>query len=227
MKRVVTKHRKDLRMSKPIMYCTLDTETLGGAAKPEGIYNAGGTIHDRNGFIHAGFNLLIAEHFKEILDRAYYGKKNFDRYQQMIDCGIATMVPTEKQAIDLIDSLLTEYNVRYVMAFNTCFDLVKTACSSLITNREFIDIYEMAYTILRNRPSYKKYCNENGLMTKNGNPLCRVETIYGFLTNNPDFKEEHTAFSDARQEMEIFVKCVRAHQKYAKNFHCGERFGWV
>lgn len=210
-----------------IMYCTLDTETLGGAAKPEGIYNLGGTIHDRNGISVASFNILVAEHFQKILEKAFYGKKNFNRYQEMINNGAITVVATEAEAINLVDSLLNVYNVKYIMAFNTGFDLVRTACGKLVENREFIDIYEMAYTILRVRPSYKKYCIEHNFVSKTKNPRCNVETVYGFLTNNPDFEEEHTAFSDARQEMEIFVKCVKAHKKYNKNIHCCARFDWA
>ena len=33
-------------MNKTI-YCTLDTETVGGASEPSGTYNFGCTIHDR------------------------------------------------------------------------------------------------------------------------------------------------------------------------------------
>ena len=42
------------------MYCTLDTETFGGAANPKGIYNLGGRIHDREGNVVASFNYLIS-----------------------------------------------------------------------------------------------------------------------------------------------------------------------
>ena len=86
-------------MRKKTMYCTLDTETLGGAARPEGVYNAGGTIHDREGNIYASFNYIIAEHFRKIQDKAFYGKKNFPRYQQMINCGEASMLATEEEAV--------------------------------------------------------------------------------------------------------------------------------
>ena len=38
-------------MNKKIIYCTLDTETVGGASNPTGMYNLGCTIHDREGNI--------------------------------------------------------------------------------------------------------------------------------------------------------------------------------
>lgn len=210
--------------SRKTLYCTLDTETLGGASQPEGIYNLSGLIHDRLGNIHAVFNLIIAEHFNSILEKAHYGKATFYRYAEMIERGEVTLVPTEAEALALVDSLLSFYNVQYVMAYNTSFDLCKTSCKFLIENRNFIDIYQMAWEIFHHRPSYKKYCVENGFITKRGNPRQSVETTYGFLTKNPLFQEEHTAFSDASQEMEIFLACLRQHKKYSKNKHHGEYF---
>ena len=58
------------------IYCTLDTETVGGAAHPTGMYNVGAIIHDRKGEILATTSLLVMEHYDEIaLDS--YAKKNF------------------------------------------------------------------------------------------------------------------------------------------------------
>ena len=44
-------------MNKKIIYCTLDTETVGGASNPTGMYNLGCTIHDREGNIFATASL--------------------------------------------------------------------------------------------------------------------------------------------------------------------------
>lgn len=206
-------------MGKKIMYCVLDTETLGGAAEPEGVYNLGAIILDRTGKRYATVNYLVAEHYNKILEKAYYAKKTFHRYGEMIAEGSISVVATEQEMINALDSLLSFFDVKYVMAYNTFFDLVKTSCADLIKNREFIDIYQMATEIIINRPSYKKYCVTNGFLTKRGNPKQGVEQVYGFLTNNPNFSEEHTAYSDAAQEMEIFLKCLKAHKKYSKNIH--------
>ena len=111
------------------------------------------------------------------------------------------------------------------MAYNTSFDLCKTDCRTLIENREFIDIYQMAYEVIAKRTSYKKYCEKHGFLTKKGNPKCSVEVMYGYLNNDPHFIEEHTAFSDALNEKEIFVKCAKAKKKYTKNKHKGD--DWV
>ena len=44
------------------IYCTLDTETFGGAAFPKGIYHLAGIIHDRQG------NILATAFHPELTD---------------------------------------------------------------------------------------------------------------------------------------------------------------
>lgn len=206
------------------LLCILDTETVGGFSSDCQIYNAGGKIVDYRGHVYATFNYLVAEHFESILEKAHYGKKNFNRYLEMLDRGEITVVATEADLLKAVSALLDFYGVKYVLAYNTIFDLTRTSFQKLIENREFIDIYQMAYEIYYHRPSYRKFCIENGFLTKNGNPQQGVEQMYAFLTNNPAFEEEHTAYSDAAQEAEIFFACLRQHKRYTKNKHHGECF---
>ena len=46
----------------------------------------------------------------------------------MIKDGIVTMIPTEAAAVEMVDAICEFYNVRYMMAFNSGFDFVKTVC---------------------------------------------------------------------------------------------------
>jgi hypothetical protein len=41
------------------IYCTLDTETVGGACFGTGMYNLGIVIHDKDGNIFATTSLLV------------------------------------------------------------------------------------------------------------------------------------------------------------------------
>ncbi len=201
------------------IYCTLDTETFGGASKPKGIYHLGGLIHDRAGNVLACFNYVIAEHYGEIeLDS--YAKRNMERYTDMVKNGTATMIDTEVHAVEMVSSLCDFFNVRYVMAFNSGFDFGKTACKALLDGREFIDIWLMALQTLVIRKKYVTFCRENGL-TSSTKKSCSTsaQTVYAYLTGNPGYDEEHTALEDAKIEMEIFVKCVAAHKKFTKNCH--------
>lgn len=207
-------------MNKTI-YCTLDTETVGGACGGNDIYNLSGIIHDREGNYLATFNFIVAENFKRI-DEAFYGKKTFHRYGEMMGRGEITVIPTEAQAIEIVNNLLDFYNVRYVMAFNTAFDYTKTACSRLLEGREFIDIQLMAMQIFGGRKSYSDFCHANNFRSNKGRGnkcASSAEAYYAFISNNPDFEEEHTAFADSSIEVEIFVACLRAHKAFTKNCH--------
>lgn len=201
------------------IYCTLDTETVGGASKSKGIYHLGGIIHDRVGNILACFNYVIAEYYGEIqLDS--YAKRNMERYTKMVENGTATMIDTEAHAVEMVSSLCDFFNVRYVMAFNSGFDFGKTACKALLDGREFIDIWLAALQTLVIRKKYAEFCREHGLASgRKKSCSTSAETVYAYLTNNPNYDEEHTALEDAKIEMEIFVKCMAAHKKFTKNCH--------
>lgn len=201
------------------MYCTLDTETFGGVSNPKGIYHLAGIIHDRQGNIFATFNYLIAEYYEEI-EKDDYAKKNFTKYLDMIHNGIVTMISTEKDAISMVNALCDCYNVRYMMAYNTGFDFVKTACKDLIIDREFIDIYLMALQTITHIKKYAKFCNDNGFRSRSGKSVATsAESVYAYLTNNILYTEEHTAFEDSKIEMQIFLACLATHKKFTKNVH--------
>lgn len=203
------------------VYCTLDTETFGGAANPKGIYHLAGRVHDRNGAVMATFNYLICEHYDEI-NKDSYAKRNFHKYLEMVEAGSITMIDSETHAVDMVDALCNFYNVKYIMAFNSCFDLEKTMCSRLVENREFIDIYLMALQTITHRKAYAKFCRDNGFRAK-GKTSTSVATgaqaLYAYITNNPDYKEEHTALEDSKIEIEIFLACLKTHKKFTKNQH--------
>lgn len=202
------------------MYCTLDTETFGGACNPKGAYHIAGIIHDGDGTQAAQFNLVVAEHYNQIqLDS--YAKKNALKYREMCENGIVTTMPTEDAAIAYAKGLLDAYNVKYVMAYNSNFDFGRTKCRELLEGREYIDIWLMALQTLTIRKKYADFCRKHGFRSSTGKTCSTsAETVYAYLTGNNGYKEEHTAFEDSKIEMEIFLACRKAHKHYTKNCHC-------
>lgn len=203
------------------IYCTLDTETFGGASKPKGIYHLAGIVHDRNGQKLATFNYLIAEHYEEI-NKDEYAKKNFPKYLEMVADGHITMIDTEEHAVSMVDALCDYYAVKYMMAFNTGFDFCKTACAKLIEDREFIDIYLMALQTITHIKRYATFCRKHGLRSKGGkrqSVATSAEAVYAYITNNAEYQEEHTAMEDSKIEMEIFLACLATHKHFTKNTH--------
>ena len=201
------------------IYCTLDTETFGGASNPKGIYHLAGIIHTRKGEILATFNYLISEHYNEI-EKDSYAKRNFHKYADMIANGIVTSIPTEKMAVEMVNNLCEFYGVNVMTAYNSGFDFVKTECRELLNGRQFIDTWLMALQTITTKKSYEKFCVENGYLTKKRNLQTSAEVVYRFLTSNTDFIEEHTAFEDSKIEMQIFLECLKMHKKFTQNTHC-------
>lgn len=201
------------------MYLTLDTETVGGANKPKGFYHLGGIVHDRSGNIYGCFNLLVMEWYDEIKNDDY-AKKNFYKYAEMVKSGEVTIVPTEKDAIALVNAICEYYGVDYLMAFNSGFDYVKTKCKELLEGRQFIDIWLMALQTLAPKKDYQRFCHENELKSRNGKSIATsAESFYAYLTQNADYAEEHTALEDSKIEMQIFLACLRTHKAFTKNTH--------
>lgn len=201
------------------IYCTLDTETVGGAANPKGMYNLGCVIHDKDGNIFATASLLVMEHYNNI-EKNSYAKKNFHIYEERLNNGTISAVATERDAVEIVRNLCKFYNVKYVQAYNSAFDFKKTICRELLNDFEFIDIYLMALQTITHLKSYRKFCVANGFKTNSGKTCSTTaESVYAFITNNAEYTEEHTALSDAMIEKDIFVRCYKMHKKFTKNAH--------
>ena len=200
------------------IYCTLDTETVGGASKPTGFYHLGGIIHDRQGNVLGCFNYLVAEMFDLIKDDDY-AKKNFDLYLEMVEQGTATMIDTQENAVAMVNALCNYYEVTTMTAFNSGFDYCKTMCELLLNGREFIDLWLMALECICQKTSYKKFCEESGRYNNKGNCRTNAESVYAYLIGEPTYCEEHTALEDSKIELQIFNACIKSHKKFTQNTH--------
>ena len=150
---------------KKTIYCTLDTETVGGISNPTGMYNLGCVIHDNQGNIFATTSMLVMEHYDKIKNDGY-AKKNFPIYEERLCKGEMSAVATEAEAIAIVRNLCKFYGVKYVMAYNSVFDFTKTICRELLEDFEFIDIYLMALQTVTHLKKYAKFCRENKKYSK-------------------------------------------------------------
>lgn len=111
------------------------------------------------------------------------------------------------------------HNARFdVDALNTTVEWLTGYRFRALPNIEVWDSMKMAKSIFNQRPSYQNFCKENNFMTKHQTPRCQMtaEVIYRYITNNVEFKEEHTALADVQIEIEIVLACYRAHKKMEK-----------
>ena len=82
---------------------------------------------------------------------------------------------------------------------------------------EIWDTLEMAKSVVKDKPTYKNYCEKRGFLTANGKPKLTAEVLYRFISGEDDFVEHHKGIDDVEIEKEIFVYCKRQHKKMRKS----------
>lgn len=83
----------------------------------------------------------------------------------------------------------------------------------------------MSQDVIVPMPTYRKFCEENGYKTKNGQYRKTAEILYQFISGNHDFEEEHTGLADVMIEKKflpiVFVRrnpCESCCLRIPKNF---------
>ena len=87
---------------------------------------------------------------------------------------------------------------------------------SLLPYIEWYDTLKMARSVLGDMPTYKRFCENNGYLTKANQYRYTAEIIYRYLIFDNDFIEEHTGLSDCLIEKEILAYCFKQHKKMNK-----------
>jgi hypothetical protein len=77
---------------------------------------------------------------------------------------------------------------------------------------DICDTLKMARSVIGKMPTYRKFCIENGYITKNHQLRFTAEILYRFISGNNDFVESHTGLEDVMIEKEIMAYCFRQHK---------------
>ena len=126
--------------------------------------------------------------------------------QQMKDLGITTVcahnAAFDIRALNNTVREVTNGRVKYFFPYGT----------------EVWDTLKMARQVLGKMPSYRKFCEQNGYMTKHSTPRPRMtaEIIYRFITKDNSFTEAHTGLKDVEIEAQILKYILRQHKKCDK-----------
>lgn len=213
-------------MSKKTHVIFVDFETAKDMPN-QVFYDKGIAVCTLDGHINEEHSFVNSDVFykcKEDMATCYYVEK-LPKYYKAIHDGTRKVINTY-EARELVKALMKKYNTNIVCAYNTHFD--KTAANNtqkLATNGKysyfwpkdtvFWDAWLMAKDTICEMASYKKFCAENGFMTKHKTPRpqTKAETVYAFLTNNPNFTEEHQGLDDVRIEIAIMAACIKKHKK--------------
>ena len=214
----------------------IDTETVNGLDNPL-FYDLGYQIIDSQGNKYIERSYVNADIFlghRDLMQSAYYADK-IPQYWEDIKSGkrILTSMYNIRQQLQADCEL---YNCGFICAHNARFDYkALNNTQRYITKSkyryftpyglEWWDTLTMARSILSDKPSYLKFCQQhnnviNGMnshLTKAGKPRFTAEIIFQYISSNPAFRESHTGLEDVNIERQIFAWCKRQHKKMKKS----------
>ena len=120
---------------------------------------------------------------------------------------------------------IIKYNVTEVYAYNSDFDDKVIAyncdwfkCNNPLENLPVYDIWGYASEFITNNKAYHKFCDEHERFTDTGNYKGSAEVVYQYLTDNPDFIEEHMGIFDSEIEAEILFACINKGADWATGY---------
>lgn len=214
----------------------LDTETANTLTDEYGnldmtnvlVYDCGWSVVDTNGNIYEERSFVNRDIFceeRELMRSAYYAKK-IPQYVAEIQAGLRTMADTYEIRQHMLADM-EMYGITEVVAHNARFDLnaLNTTLRWQTKSRfrywfpygtDIWDTMKMARDVIHKMPTYKAFCEEYGLKTKNGRLSTTAESLYKFITNDPSFVESHTGLEDVQIEREIMFYCYRQHKPMRK-----------
>ena len=191
-------------------------------------YDLGFAVIDSHGRVYEAFSFILSDifnHEAELMQSAYYADK-IPKYKQDIAEG-KRIVSTAYEVHKLFCDKCEEYECKFACAHNMRFDL--TACNNLQrwTTKskyryffpygiELWDTMRMANDVICKMPTYRKFCEDNGYLTKNNQCRKTAEILYRFISQQDDFVEEHTGLEDVLIEVEILRYCIRQHKPMRK-----------
>ena len=170
-------------------------------------------------------NSDIFLHEKELMQSAYYAKK-IPQYWKDIWAG-KRKVATTAEIRKVLCEIVKEYDCKFICAHNAMFD-----CRALNNTQRWVtkskfryflpyglewwDTLKMARSVMGKMPTYRKFCEENGYLTKSGQLRFTAEICYRFITKDNNFVESHTGLEDVEIETEILRYCHRQHKVMKK-----------
>ena len=205
----------------------LDTETANSLDDPL-CYDVGfAVVNPFTGDVIEAQSYVVAEVFldKELMASAYFADK-IPSYWEDIESGKRKLArfSTIRKAVY---ETCRKYAIKKIFAHNMRFD--NRSCN--LTQRwltsskyryffpygvEMWDTLKMARSVMGKMPTYRKFCEANGYLTKSGQLRFTAEICYRFITKDNTFEESHTGLEDVEIETEILRYCHRQHKPMKK-----------
>lgn len=221
--------KRDKQVDKRHIYgIMLDTETANTQQEENGKldmrfvlpYDFGFAVIDSHGRVYEKFSFVNSDIYiyeKDLMRSAYYANK-LPQYEKDLAEGRRIMANTYNIRRIILEKI-KEYDCKFVCAHNARFDL--NACNNIQRwttkskyryffpyDIEFWDTLKMARDVLGKRPTYRKFCEENGYLTKQNQCRYTAEVIYQYIMQDTDFSESHTGLEDVEIEVQILAYLV-------------------
>jgi hypothetical protein len=120
---------------------------------------------------------------------------------------------------------IKKYGIEAVYAYNSDFDDKVIAyncdwfhCINPLENIPIYDIWGYASEFITCKPDYQAFCEDNERFTDTGNYKGSAEVVYQYITDNPDFIEEHMGLFDSEIEAAILYDCIKRGAKWATDY---------
>lgn len=217
--------RKNYYMVLDTETCPIDREIEEVTPKNMLVYDIGFSIVDKKGNIYRQGSYIVSEIFfgeyETKMQSSYYANK-IPRYFKDIANG-SRVVKTWSQISFILRKVIEEFDIGVVVAHNARFDFGAVVNTKeyleefpLLPYMEWWDSLKMARSVIGKMPTYKKFCLDNGYITKRGQLRFTAEILYRFIKNDNEFIESHTALEDTTIEKEILAYCFKQHKKMEK-----------
>ena len=214
----------------------LDTETANTFTDENGnldtsstlVYDMGWAVADKHGNIYRKKSFVNSDiffHEAELMKSAYYANK-IPKYLEDIEAGKRIVADTYGIRSALLNDI-ADYTVDTVCAHNARFDYNSLNSTERWTTkskyRYFLpygitvwDSLKMSRSVIGKMPTYRKFCEDNGYITKNNQLRFTAEILYRFISRDNDFIESHTGLEDVEIEAQIMAYCFRQHKAMRK-----------
>lgn len=198
--------------------CIFDTETTS-LEKPF-CYNIGYIIVNADTYCIGDEPIVKREfvveqvwHNNMLFTTAYYAEKREEYIRNMRARTVKLDkfgYVTQQMARDF-----KNYEVEYAFAYNSSFDEKVFnfncdwfKCINPFDNIPIYDIRGMVHEFIADTQDYRDFCDKYSFYTDSGNYSTTAEVVFRYISNLPDFVEEHTALEDAQIETDILTYCV-------------------
>lgn len=217
----------------------LDVESIGTVNKTA--YDIAFIVCNSQGDLLYQSSTLVKQIFcdQDEMSTAYYHKKNYNKYLCQLSTQ-ETYIKPLKAIIDEMRKVALEYNVKEFLCYNTAFDvrsLVDTCIRYKViddvcyTNTSMVDftktftekilqkdvkvscLWHTFCDLMKNNEDYKKFCKDNGFVSKAGNYQTSAEVAFKYISGNLEYDEPHQGLGDLKT-------CELSIYKYLQSYGC-------